>query len=57
MVIQEDQYREEIWWVGSVEVLHTFCVRIMTIVVLLALKACDTGNNYNQSQELITWQA
>lgn len=56
MVIQEDQHREEIWWVGSVGLLHTFCVRIMTTVVLLALKACGTDNNYNQSQELISWQ-
>lgn len=57
MVIQEDQHWEVIWWVGSVELLHTFCMRIMTIVVLLALKAFNTDNNYNQSQELISWQA
>lgn len=57
MVTQEDQHWEEIWWVESVELLHTFCMIIMTTVVLLALKAYDTDNNYNQSQDLIGWQA
>lgn len=57
MVTQEDQHGEEIWWVGFVEVLHMFCMRIMNTVVLLAVKVCDTDNNYSQSQELISWQA
>lgn len=57
MVTQEDQHGEEIWWVGFVEVLHTFCMRIMNTVVLLAVKVCDTDNNYSQLQELISWQA
>lgn len=54
MVTQGGQHREEIWWVGFVEVLHTFCMRIMNTVVLLAVKVCGTDNNYSQSQELIS---